>query len=91
MSKGTINQPAEADSEEMLPEYEFTGGARGKHVRAYRQGYTITIHYPDGATAVHHVQPEAGVIRLDLDVQPYFPNSESVNKALRSLIARLPK
>ena len=28
----------------MLPEYNFTGGVRGKHAQAYRQGHSVTIH-----------------------------------------------
>ena len=31
----------EIEQETMRPEYDFSGGVRGKHYRAYRQGATI--------------------------------------------------
>ena len=73
----------------MLPEYDFTGkkGARGKYYLDRRQGYTVRIHNEDGTTTVQHFGP---MIQLDPDVSVYFPNSESVNKALRTLIALVP-
>lgn len=30
--------------DEMLPNYDFRGGMRGKHHRAYREGHTVTVH-----------------------------------------------
>jgi hypothetical protein len=78
------------DDDEMLPEYDFTGGIRGKHYRAYRQGYRVAIHHADGATTVQHFKPEADTIRLEPDIQKYFPDSEAVNKALRGLIDLIP-
>ena len=75
----------------MLPEYDFRGGLRGKHYRAYRQGHTVTIHQEDGSTIVRHFAPEDGSVLLEPDVREYFPDSESVNKALRGLISLIPK
>ena len=43
-------QPIE--QEEMLPEYDFSSGVRGKHYKAYRQGHTVVIHKTDGTTVV---------------------------------------
>lgn len=75
----------------MLPEYDFQSGQRGKHARAYTQGHTVTIHQSDGTTLVQqYVMPE-GAVMLEPDVQEYFPDTESVNTALRSLIALIPK
>ena len=86
---------AKADKENgMLPEYDFAnlkGGVRGKYYRAYREGYTVTIRKTDGTTEVQHFKPAHGVITLDQDVQKYFPDAESVNNALRGLIALLPQ
>ena len=72
---------------EMRAEYDFSGGVRGKHYQAYRQGHSVKIKKRDGSTEVHYFTPAEGSIMLDPDVKQHFPNSESVNKALRSLIA----
>ena len=50
---------------EMLDEYDFSGGVRGKHAARYAQGSNVVV--------------------LDPDVAEVFPDSESVNKALRVL------
>ena len=73
----------------MLPEYDFTGkkGVRGKYFRGLQKGYSVHIHNEDGTTTVQHFGP---TITLDGDVATYFPDSESVNKALRSLISLIP-
>jgi hypothetical protein len=76
---------------EMLPEYDFRDGVRGKHYQAYRKGHTVTIHKNDGTSVVQHFKLEEGAVVLDPDVQAHFPNSLAVNKALRCLIPLLPK
>ena len=75
----------------MLPEYDFTGGLRGKHYQAYRNGHTVTVHQEDGTEIVQHFTLEDGAIMLDPDVREYFPDAETVNQALRSLISLFPK
>ncbi len=75
----------------MRTEYDFSGGVRGKHYRAMQAGYTITIHKGDGATVTKEVIPKEGGVVIEPDIRAYFPNSESVNKALRCLIPLLPK
>jgi hypothetical protein len=77
--------------DEMLPEYDFTGGDRGKHYQAYRRGHTVTIHQTDGNDIVQYFTLEDGAIMLDPDVQEYFPDAETVNRALRTLISLFPK
>jgi hypothetical protein len=72
---------------EMRAEYDFSGGVRNKHAAAYRQGHSVTIHKKDGSTVVQHFTLEDGAVMIDPDVREYFPDSESVNAALRSLIA----
>ena len=72
---------------EMQAECDFSGGVRGKHHRAYRQGHAVQIDKRDGTTEIHYFTPEDGSVMLDPDVKRHFPNSESVNKALRALIA----
>lgn len=72
-------------------EYDFTSGVRGKHYRAMQTGYTITIHKADGTTITKDVMPKEGAVVLEPDIRAYFPDSESVNMALRCLIPLLPK
>ena len=62
------NTKPDGDDDEMLPEYDLTGGVRGKYVERYRQGTNVVL--------------------LDPDVAEKFPTSESVNEALRRLVAR---
>jgi hypothetical protein len=50
----------------MLPEYDFSGGVRGKYVDRYQQGTNLVLLEPDIAEA--------------------FPDSASVNRALRVLV-----
>lgn len=92
--KKVKSKATEPEIDEMRPEYDFknmTGGVRGKHYKAYRQGHTVTIHQNDGSTIVQHFTLEDGAVMLERDVREYFPDSESVNKALRCLIPLVPK
>jgi hypothetical protein len=75
------------EANEMRKEYDFSGGVRGKHFKAYRQGHAVKINKQDGSVEVHYFTQEEGAVMLDPDLKKHFPNSESVNKALRSLIA----
>lgn len=77
------------ENDEMLEEYDFTGGVRGKYAEAMQAGYTITIHEEDGTTLVKEVHPQGSIV-LEPDVRKYFPDSESVNRTLRSLITLIP-
>jgi len=52
---------------DMRPEYDFSGGVRGKYIERYRRGTNIVLLEPDLAKA--------------------FPDSQSVNSALRELLA----
>jgi hypothetical protein len=59
---------------EMRPEYDFSGGVRGKYAAAWRRGTNVVL--------------------LDADVARAFPDSRSVNDALRALLTiatRAPK
>lgn len=77
--------------QEMHAEYDFSGDVRGKHAAAYHQGHTVTIHKKDGTTVVQNFKLDEGAVILEPDVREYFPNAESVNNALRTLIAIAPK
>jgi hypothetical protein len=89
MNNKTPEQPI--DDSEMLPEYDFSKGIRGKHHRAYRQGYQVTVHKADGTTKVRDFALPEGAIILDADVRAYFPDSETVNRTLRELIHLIPE
>ncbi len=79
------------EEENMRAEYDFTGGVRGKHYRAMQAGYTITIHNADGTIITKDVMPKKGAVVIEPDIRIYFPDAESVNKALRCLIPILSK
>ncbi len=59
MNNPSFDQPNITD-DEMLPEYDFTGGDRGKHYQAYRRGHTVTIHQTDGNDIVPYFTLEDG-------------------------------
>jgi hypothetical protein len=54
-------------------------------------GYTVAVHKADGTTLVKDVSPRKNAGLLEPDVQAHFPDSKSVNKALRRLIPFIPK
>lgn len=83
-------KPDPGQNDEMLPEYDFSKGVRGKHYRSYQQGHKVTVHHPDGTTTVQEFEPEPGTIVLAPDVREYFPDARAVNEALRGLIALVP-
>ena len=90
MKKKKASKKASEESDEVLPEYDFRGGVRGKHHKAYREGHAVTIHKDDGTVQVQHFTLEDGAVMLESDVRKYFPDSETVNRALRGLITLLP-
>ena len=76
---------------EMNPEYDFSGGEHGRYAKMLKeQGYLIRVYHADGTFTERKVLGEATVV-LEPDVSPYFPDSESVNKALRAIISVLPQ
>ncbi len=77
------------NKDEMRDEYDFRGkkGVRSKYNKEMQKGYSTIIHKSDGSTVVTETRP----IFLDEDVRNYFPDSQSVNDALRGLIALVPE
>lgn len=55
-----------ANDHEMLEEYDFSKGVRGKYAQRYAKGTNLIV--------------------IDPDVVQYFPDHDSVNEALRSLL-----
>jgi hypothetical protein len=43
------NRKVSESSDEMRPEYDFSGGVRGKYVQRFREGTNIVILEPDVA------------------------------------------
>jgi len=86
-----ISKDQGLENTDMLPEYDFRSGVRGKHHRAYREGHRVRIHRTDGTVVECHFTLEEGAVMLEPDVREYFSDSESVNKALRSLIGLIPR
>jgi hypothetical protein len=87
------NQHNSNSERDMLPEYDFSGkkGVRGKYYQAYRQGHTVRVVQEDGSVTTQYFTLEDGAVLLAPDVQRYFPDSDSVNQALRGLIQLIPK
>jgi len=78
----------ENETDEMRPEYALSGmkGVRGKYYQAYRQGHSVRIHKANGSINVKYFTLEDGAVMLEPDVRKHFPDSRSVNRALRTLI-----
>jgi hypothetical protein len=78
---------------DMLPEYNLEGkkGVRGKYAKAMQKGYSVRILNEDGTVTVRDFVPKENAVLLDPDVKVYFPDSESVNRTLRSLIDLIPE
>ena len=56
---------AKKNHSEMLKEYDFRGGVRGKYAKRYAQGTNVIV--------------------LEPSIAKVFPDSKSVNNALRAL------
>ena len=73
-------------SDKMRAEYDFSKAERGKFYRPMEKGYTVHVTQSDGTETVRHYTLAEGAVLLEPDVREYFPDSQSVNEALRSLI-----
>jgi len=91
--KKQTSESVDAKNDDMRPEYDFANmddGVRGKYYDAYHAGHTVKIHQADGTTVVQHFTLDEDAVVLAPDVREYFPDSEAVNNALRTLIALVP-
>lgn len=73
---------------EMAEQYEFAKGKRGKHARAYRAGHSVRVTCEDGTIEERHFTLADGAVMIDPDLKKRFPDSDAVNKALRSIARR---
>ena len=63
MSK-TNYTPTRFDEDDLLPEYDFTKGVRGKHHQAYRQGHSVTINHQNGTTTTQEFPSSRMIAKL---------------------------
>ena len=83
-------------ADDVLPEYDFSGRTfrRAEFYKDLQQnGHTVTVYNEDGMAIVTYYSfppPRPNLVVLEPDVEAYFPDSESVNTALRGLIALIP-
>ena len=85
---------AEREAEEMPAEYDFSRfpkGVRGKYFQRMQEGHSVEIRREDGTIEVHHYHPLENSVVLDRDVRDFFSDAETVNRALRGLIALVPR
>jgi hypothetical protein len=47
------------DEDDMLLEYDFSKGMRGKHHQAYLQGHSVTLNHQDGTTTTQEFPPSS--------------------------------
>ncbi len=80
MKRTTKTQP-KAETDDMLPHYDFSGGVRGKHFKKFREGIDIQLLESGKRTTM---------VVLDDDLGKLFPDSKAVNDALRHLLAAMP-
>jgi hypothetical protein len=83
-----MKKKTNSNKTEMRDEYDFSKGVKGKHYKQYREGHTVRVHKEDGTVSAHYFTQEEGTVMLDPDVKVRFPDSESVNRALRSMMQR---
>ena len=88
MKKTDKNNP-----DDMLPEYDLKGkqGTRGKYAKDLEEGYALRVTNEDGTVTEQYFVPKETAIVLEPDVKAYFPDSDSVNRALRGLIKLFPE
>ena len=74
MSKVNYN-PTQFDEDDLLPEYDFSKGVRGKHYQAYRQGHSVTINHQDGTTTTQEFPSSRMIDKLTDENQISLPQS----------------
>jgi hypothetical protein len=61
--------------DDLLPEYDFSQGVRGKHHEAYQQGHSVTISHPDGSTTTQEFPSSRTIAKLTAENQITLPQS----------------
>ena len=73
-----------SSNEDMLPEYDFSDGVRGKYYKKYRDGFTTIVM---SSRSKHKIRRTNSLVVLEPDIALKFKNSKDVNNALRIVIA----
>lgn len=63
-----MNQGSTTDPDDMRPEYDFSGGVRGKHHEQYRAGTNVVFLDADVAKAFKDSESVNRALRLLLDL-----------------------
>jgi len=66
MSRNTMSKTTKSD--EMRPEYDFSGGVRGKHHRAYQKGTNVVLLEPDVAEVFKDSESVNQALRMLMDI-----------------------
>ena len=74
MSKANYT-PSQLDEDDLLPEYDFSKGVRGKHHQAYRQAHSVTIDHQDGTTTTKEFPPSKTIAKLTAENHIVLPQS----------------
>ena len=69
------------DNNNMISEYDFSNGVRGKHAKLYKKGHSVNIHKKDSSIEEHYFTLQDGAVMLDEDVRKVYHDSESVNNS----------
>ena len=88
--KSSVNKKTAKKDEKMRAQYNFSSGERPRYDTKYPEGAVITVHRDGRKASKKRIENKALVV-LDADVSKVFPDTRSVNSALRHLIAAVPK
>ena len=78
--------------DELRTEYDYSGGVRGKHHKVLREdGYIVRVYDDDDGTVTERRDAGERMVTLEPDVYEYFPDSQAVNQALRTLMPIVPE
>ena len=79
------------ENDDMLAEYDFSTGERGKHHQTFERGFKVFIHKQDGPVEERDCDLPDGTSMLDPDLRDFFPDSHAVNRTLRGLLQLIPE
>ncbi len=72
--KKTKRKPSKSrDADEIRPEYDFSGGIRGRYAARYREGTNVVLLDPDVAAAFATAESVNRALRALLEVVPARP------------------
>jgi hypothetical protein len=74
MSKANDNT-SQLDEDDLLPEYDFSKGVRGKHHQAYRQGHSVTISHQGGTNTTQEFPVSRTIANLTTENYIALPQS----------------